>query len=149
MLYRLNEQALVTSADYMLDGDHTAMLIEGLEAVNKQSGMELDTDAVGKDVLSGRLRNLTVVDNEFKPIGFVLYHVAKTGYDINIGLHVIAMYMRPGHTVVTTLLLNFIKLVARSLGAKKVVGISRRKGWSRRMKPDVTLQLGIWDLSNE
>lgn len=149
MFYRLTETTAVTSADYMLNGTHSSLLVEGLEAVNKHSGMALDTDAVARDVMLGTLRNLTILDENFLPIGFVFYHVTKAGYDIDLGLHVVAMYMRPKHADVTDALIEFLKTLAANLGANKVVGISRRKGWAKRMKPDNLLQLGIWDISHE
>jgi hypothetical protein len=61
-------------------------------------------------------------------------------------MHIIAMYMTPKHVVATDALIGFLKALATQLGAQKVIGISRRKGWARRMKPDTLLSLGVWDV---
>jgi hypothetical protein len=61
-------------------------------------------------------------------------------------MHIIAMYMAPRHTVATDALIGFLKALAPQFGAQKIVGISRRKGWARRMKPDTLLSLGVWDV---
>jgi hypothetical protein len=96
--------------------------------------------------VSGQMIEPSFGANNGEPIGFVLYHVTKSPYDTFTAMHIIAMYMNAGHTAATDAMISFLKAVSPELGAQKIVGISRRKGWARRMKPDTVLNLGVWDV---
>ena len=146
MIYALPDGSMVTSADYNLPGTHRDLLLRGLTSVNEHSGNSLNVDLVAGHVLEGRLKNLTAIDMSGDPVGFVLYHVSVADYDTELTMHVIAMYMDKGREATTNALIEFLKTLAKDMGAKRIVGISRRKGWSRRMKPDRVLQLGVWDV---
>jgi hypothetical protein len=145
MIYRLTDSHLVATADFALSGVHTELLCEGLAEVNAQSGNAVDVQTVIAHAVDGRLRNFVILSNG-EPVGFTLYHITKSPYDTYTAMHLIAMYVKPNHAQATTALIDFLKNAARDLGAGKVVGISRRKGWARRMKPDLLLQLGVWDV---
>jgi hypothetical protein len=135
----------VATADFAIAGSHSDLLYKGLAAVNAHSGNALDVKTVIEHTVDGRLRNLVVLaDGE--PVGFVLYHVAKSPYDTFTAMHIIVMYMAPKHVAATDALIDFLKALAAQLGAQKAIGISRRKGWARRMKPDTLLSLGVWDV---
>lgn len=145
MIYLLEgTDKVITSADFNLQSNHNQLLADALASINEHSGRGLDTKNVYMDLLSGSLKNLVVLDEDLKPIGLVVYHVGKAHYDIDVCMHVIGMYMTPGHSRVTDALIDTLKHIANSLGATKVIGISHRKGWARRMAPDTVLQLGVW-----
>lgn len=145
MIYRLADDTLVTSADFTLPGVHADLLTHAVNEINRHHDNELDVGNVYNDVLSGALRNFVILNGDFTPVGLVLYHVGKAHYDTYIAMHVIGMYIDPQAKQVLPLLIPFLKDVATTLSAEKIVGISSRKGWSRRMKPDKVLQLGVWD----
>ena len=145
MIYTLEgTDKVFTSADFNLPGDHNQLLADALSSINEHSGRGLDTKNVYMDLLSGALKNIVVLDGDLNPIGLVIYHVGKAHYDIDVCMHVIGMYMKPGNSRTTDSLIEALKIVAKSLGATKVIGISHRKGWARRMAPDTVLQLGVW-----
>lgn len=145
MIYRLDDtDKVIAPADFNLVGNHNQLLADALASINEHSGRGLDTKNVYADLLSGSLKNLVVLDEDLQPIGLVIYHVGKARYDVDVCMHVIGMYMSRGHKRTTDSLIDALKAIAASLGAAKVIGISHRKGWSRRMKPDKVLQLGVW-----
>ena len=143
MLYTDGEH-FITAVDLSLPAPEFELLETGLGAVCESSGGDLDVDAVIADAYRGTLKNLFVYDLDMNPLGFVLYHVSKANYDVTVNLHVLAMYVKPRHRPATEFFISFLKTLAPMVGAKKIIGISQRKGWSRRMKPDQVLQLGVW-----
>lgn len=145
MIYSLTPNHLVATADFAITGPHSDLLYEGLASVNAHSGNSLDVQTVITHAIDGRLRNLVVLADG-TPVGFVLYHVTKSPYDTFTAMHIIAMYMARKHVTATDALIDFLKAIAPQLGAQNIVGISRRKGWARRMKPDTLLNLGVWDV---
>ena len=143
MIYT-NGTHFITAVDLSLPAPEFELLETGLGAVCEHSGGDLDVEAVLGDAYRGVLKNLFVYDLDMNPLGFVLYHVSKANYDVTVNLHVLAMYMKPRNKDATEFLMSFLKNLAPMVGAKKIIGISQRKGWSRRMKPDRVLQLGVW-----
>jgi hypothetical protein len=143
MVYRENDY-LITAADLALPAPEFPFVERGLQQVCEHSGGDLDVEAVLADAYNGVLKNLFVYDLDMNILGFVLYHVNKANYDVTVNMHILAMYVAPNHKQATDVLISFIKTLAPMLGAAKIIGISQRKGWARRMKPDKLLQLGVW-----
>jgi len=148
MLYS-NGSYFITAVDLTLPAPEFEFLEKGLGSVCEHSGGDLDVEAVIADAYRGTLKNLFVYDLDMKPLAFVLYHVSKANYDVTTNMHVLAMYAEPRHRSATEYLISFLKELAPLVGAKKIIGISQRKGWARRMKPDQLLQLGVWYVEGE
>jgi hypothetical protein len=143
-MFYTNGTNFITAVDLSLPAPEVELLETGLASVCERSGGDLDVERLITDCVNAKVRNLFVYDTDGAPVGFTLYQVAVANYDVDRNMHVIAMYVKPRHKQATDYFITFLKDLAPMLGAKKIIGISQRKGWSRRMKPDQVLQLGIW-----
>jgi hypothetical protein len=143
MIYS-NGSYFITAVDLTLPAPEFEFLEKGLASVREHSGGDLDVNRLMGDCIIGKVRNLFVYDLDMNVVGFVVYQVAVANYDVDRNMHLIAMFVSPQHPEATNCLIQLIRDLAPALGAKKIIGISQRKGWARRMKPDQTLTLGVW-----